>query len=448
MKTRILFLLILLIVYTPSLFAMGKTPPKPLNNEASFPDSPKELNLMECFDLAMKRSETLSIHKEDIAIAEAQIFQATGEAIGDADFIITDTHQEVPKNPATDSSGNSVGSTFNARERREREFVITQPLFQGFKSIAALTGAGNLKSQREEEWQRAKDLLFLDVARAFYTFLKMEKDVTAIQDINILFKDRIKDLEERSKIGRSRAGEVATAKAIMKIHEADLERAKGAKEIARYTLEFLTGSSLENTTLKDMTVVSQTEDKLENLIGNSEYRSDVLAKESAMKTAKKAVLVAQSGFWPTISLEHTQYEKREGFQSGIDWDLMFKIDVPLFRGGSTFGEFKESLSKWKQAKFSHQLAERQAKLEVRQSFQGWLSSKKESEALQEAVKASDENYKIQKEDYEKNLVNNLDVLQSLEALLDTSRNANSSFYQTKINFWELQVASGNCCESL
>lgn len=436
-KIAALCLSVLLAAETP-LWAMARRPETPAQNAA-----PLKLTLQDCYLLALKRSETLAIQQEEIKIAEAQIFKATGEAIGDVDFVTTDTFKEVP------SSGGGEGgiaSTFNARERRERYFQISQPIFQGFKSIGALTGAGGLTAQRREEWKRAKHLLYLDVVQAFHQTLRLRKDVTSLQEIITLLKERVKDLTARAKIGRSRPGEVAMATARLKIHEANLERAKGAWNVSLFTLEFLTGEDLRLAELIDQPTPELSSDYTEDYPALAVERPDVKASDYAKKTAKRAVLVAQSGFWPVITLDHTQYEKREGFQSGIDWDLLFKVKVPLFRGGDTFGKFKESWSKYRQAKKNNERVERKAGLEIRESYQNWVSSVKEYKALEEAVQASKNNYELQKQDYAKNLVNNLEVLTALESLLTTSMDANRGFYDMKNHYWGLQVAAGNCCE--
>ena len=206
---------------------MAKRPPREISSSAE--KTPfLSLTLSDCYRLALKRSETVAIQKEDIQEAEAQFFKATGEALGDVDFVMTRLEQEKLEG----SGGGSVGSTFAAPERRERKFVITQPLFQGFKSLGALTGAGSLRKQQKEEWVRAKQLLFLDTAQAFYQLLRQKKDVEIIERIHTLFKERLAELSEREKIGRSRPGELATATARMKVIEAEQAEAQGAFLIA------------------------------------------------------------------------------------------------------------------------------------------------------------------------------------------------------------------------
>ena len=56
--------------------------------------------------------------------------------------------------------------------------------------------------------------------------------------------------------------------------------------------------------------------------------------------------------------------------------------------------------------------------------------------------AAKKNFELQKEEYERNLVGNLDVLEALETLNNTRRRANEVFYEMKENFWGLKVAIG------
>ena len=416
---------------------MGKRP----GNSPSVQETQQQiLTLEDCYRLALPLSEDVAIQREEVKKTAAQFYKATGAAIGDVDFVATDFFQQDRGGGA--SGDGSVGSTFTSTERRERSFQFSQPIFQGFRTLGAVAGAGSLRGQRKKERERAEELLFLDVAAAFYTLLRFEKDVETTEGIHQLFEERINELNEREKIGRSRASEVATALARMKIIEADLARARGALQIARQNIYFFTGITpqaikLQETNLpKDIPV-------LDAVLTAVEERPDVEAARQARKTAWQAVIVAQSEFWPTIDLDAKHYEKREGFQNGIDWDALFTIDIPIFKGGETFGEFKETVSEWRQAKLAYSRTRREADLEIRQRYEDMISSLKESEALDEAVKAAQENFRLQKEEYDRNLVNNLDVLEALQTFFETSKQSNVAYYTMKENYWRFQSAIGN-----
>lgn len=343
---------------------------------------------------------------------------------------------------SADLGGGSLGSTFVDPDKQESKFTISQPLFQGLKAVGALTGAGSYRQEQKENWIRAKELLYQDVARAFYGFLLYQKELQIIREIHELLRQRIQELEEREKIGRSRLSEVASARTRLKVLEADLAGVKGSLAAVQYLLEFLIGTELQGIRLEDDHSQDPPAGSLLDYLKRADTRSDVKAAQQSVKTAWRGIVVAQSGFWPTLSIDHNQYMRREGFTASIDWDTLFKFDLPLFSGGATVGQLKDSISILKQKKLSFSLARRQAEMEIKQDYEGWRFSREQYLALGEAVKAAEENYELQSDEYRHSLVSNLDVLAALESLHQTRQNANQAYYRMRQDEARLKVAIG------
>ncbi len=417
---------------------MGRTPPPEMPAPVEGQPAPK-LTLEECFLLALRRNENVAISREEIAKANASFFLAASESLGDVSFVMNHTFQEHQRG----SGESGVGGSLTRSESRSSAFTISQPIFRGFRSLGAITGAGSLKNQRQNETHRTVELLFLDIIDAFYNLLAQKRDVRTIREIHKLFHDRIGDLNEREKIGRSRISEVASARARMRTLEAELAQSRGGLSIARYILEFLTGEDLAPQNLNDRALPEDEEESLDVILESAAERVDVQAAKEAMRVAKKAITVAQSGLWPQINYESNHYQNREGFQKDIDWDMLIKVEIPLFRGGENIGLIKEAVSEYKQAKLVYERTYREAILEIKQSYENWQTSKRRSKALQQAVADAEENFKFQQEEYGRNLVSNLDVLEALQILLETRQDANQAYYEMKGNFWRLVVARGN-----
>lgn len=418
---------------------MGRRPPLVKEEPLLTPAIRPPVTLRECYEFALQRSETVAIEKEQIKEAEAQFFKAASEALGDIDFVMEHKRQDIQKGGGSDGA---VATSSADPDRRERKFTFSQPLFRGFKSIGALAGAGSLKKEQKEEWLRAKQLLFLDVVEAFYGLLRQKKDLDAVEEIHRLLEERIRDLAERELIGRSRQSEVVTARARLKSVEAERSRARGEHAVAQLVLEFLTGLDLASRELVEEDAPEAAADPLDRYLASVEGRPDVEAARQSMKTSRQGVIVAQSAFWPEITIEHNQYERREGFLSNLDWDFLFKINVPLFRGGETVGKVKEARSLWRQEKLNHSFVLREAELEIKTAYQYWIASLEEVRALEEATESSRENFQLQREEYQRNLVSNLEVLEALESLHETRREANQAYHRMKINFWNLWIAAG------
>lgn len=425
-------------------FAMARKPPEIPIEFAEQKPSLAPLTLEESYRLALRRSESLAIEKEEIAETWADFLQASGEAIGDARFVINHFRQE-PQGSGI-AEGGATGQLIRA-ERKTRQFVLTQPLFQGFRTLGALRGAGALREAQIGEYRRAEQILFLDVAAAYFSVLQRQRDIRIQEDILSLFQSRIGELSEWVKIGKSRESEAISAQSRLKLAEAELASIKRELAFEIRILEFLTGISLENRLLVEPEKPYNVPEDLGNYLAMAESRPDVQSAKAVHHAAKQAVIIAQSELWPQISLTNNWYEEREGVQSGIDWDLLFTIDVPLFTGGSTAGEIKEALSEVKKADFSYSRALRLAELEIKQAYEAWQATLNESRALDEAVLAARRNYEIQAEEYERNLVNNLEVLDALETFNDVQIEAGRAYYSNKLNYWRLKVAAGECCGS-
>ena len=422
----------MLLALSPLAQAREKQAPNPGGDDNA-------LSLEECYHLALIQSEVVGIQKEAIARATAQIFTAASQGLGSVDFVINRTWQDTQK---SNIGGSTVTSAIGDPNMQESKFTVSQPLFQGFKAIGALTGAGSYKKEQTEAWIRAKELLYTDVARAFYNVLRYEKDVTINMGIRELLGKRIRELEEREKVGRSRMSEVLTIETRLKTIEADLAASQGALATTRYMLEFLTGTTLEGKTLDEETTEEVSSKTLTEHLKMAATRSDVQAAEQAVKTAWRGIVVAQSGFWPLITLDHNRYMRREGVLSNLDFDTLIKFDVPLFSGTETVGQVKDSIGILKQKKLSYSLARRQAELEIKQSYQIWLSAKETNNLLKEAVQSAEENYKIQSEEYTRSLVSNLDVLTALESLQNTRQSQNLTYYVMKQDEAAFRVAIG------
>lgn len=443
MKKFILVFLVLAAVPS-NVWAMAKMPPKPVA-ETPAPELPP-LSLEECYQLALVQSESLAMKQEDVDKTWADFLAASGELIGDGSFVMTDYFIE----PQGGNASGDSGATANAfrGERREKKFVISQPLFQGLREIAAISGAGHLRKQREGELERARQTLFLEVVTAFYAVLRAEEDLRINEAILKLYQERLKDLSEREEIGKSRASETINARSRMKAIEADAAQLRGTLAFQKRLLEFLTGTSLQNRRLLDTKKELLRPESLDDYLISADERADVRAAYHASKVGLQNVVSAQSELWPDISLDANLYEQREGFQSGIDWDVLFTIDVPIWTGGTNLGAIKAAVSDWRKSKLAFSESRRRAELEIKQAFDNWRSAVERYDAFSESVAASEENYKFQAEDYKNSLVNNLDVLDALQGLNDARLESNSAYYEAKANYWRLRVATGDCCESI
>ncbi|HTL71556.1 MAG TPA: TolC family protein [Candidatus Eisenbacteria bacterium] len=434
-------LLLALVSQPPAhAFFWNKKKPEPVRTVVAPSPASSPLTLDEAFSLALKRSETLASEAEDLSLAQARFYRSFRYFLPDVDFLMTRTERDV--NSGGGSSGDGISSDSRRRYTPENKFTFSQPIFSGFKEIAALRATGADKSQQRLEYRRAEELLFVDVMEAFYAVSQAEADAHTLEATKKLLEDRMKELSERIGLGRSRETEGKTAEADLKLAEADLVIAKTAVDTARNLLEFYLGQPLAGRPLEEGSFGGQSAG-LDFYLDQSRLRSDVRAAEEALRVARAGLLGAQGGFLPTVSLDGNYYTKRVGFQNGNDWDVTFAVDVPIFDAGETLADVKEAGVTLRRAELTLSRAQRTAELEVRNAWEEMRSAKAAESAFAEAARAAKENYEILSKEYRLSLVNNIEVLDALRRNEEIQRRANDARYDARRAFWKFRVALGD-----
>ncbi len=384
--------------------------------------------LHECYELALKQSETLAIQKEVIEEARGRFLQALSTLSPRASFSYSNKWQDVDETTST-----------LRRETPEGKFTFSQPLFTGFKEFADIAAGNAEKKQRRYEFKRASQVLFQDVSDAFYLLLGYQKDWEVLRTIEQILNDRIGELGKREELGRSRPSETVSAQAQLSRVEAEAQLVESQREVARQLLEFLTGTKIDQLKEEEQTVTLL---PMESYSSYAQNRYDVLAAEEAWRKTKNEVTSAASGYWPEVSLDSNHYTKRVGSSKDVDWDATVTFEVPLFQGGETFGEVKESQAKAKEAELTFEKLKREALLNINNAYTQLDFALRREAALRKAFEANEKNYQLQLGDYNINLVNNLDVLRALEEFQETKRDFAAIETEVQRLYWQFKVSLG------
>ncbi|MBF0593486.1 MAG: TolC family protein [Candidatus Omnitrophica bacterium] len=385
------------------------------------------LTLKDCYKLALVRSESIGIQKELIKETEGLMLQSLSTALPKVAFAYSEKWQDLRPN---DRFGGY---------QPEAKFTFTQPLFTGFKEFAAIKASKHIGKQRDAELKRAEQLLFTDVSDAFYLYLSYQEDLKVQQEILMALTDRVAELKKREALGKSRTSEVASAEAKQLLTEAGIEASRGQRDVAAQLLEFLIGQPIGQLAVDPL---PEGPTDLESLVGKVDERLDVVAARESLESFKNNITVARSSFFPTVALAGNSYVKRTDANEGNDWDVMLNVNVPLFNGFNDVGLVRQARAQANEADLKLSLARRSAILEIRNAFTRYEAARRNALALSKAVIASDKNYQLQFDDFQKNLVNNLDVLQALEDLQSVRRSNVAAATDFNRAFWFLKVATG------
>ena len=393
----------------------------------------KPLTLVDCYHLALKQSEIIGQDAELVKEAEAHFVQALGAILPHVSFESTIERE--------DKGSNNMPSFTPIGNTSQRNFIFKQLLFAGFREFAGMAGAHLERNQRENEKARAEQLLFVDVADAFYLLLEEQEDLKTLFSIKTALLDRIGQLNDRERVGRSRRSEVVNTETQLYSVEADIELSKSQVDLARQLLEFLVGRSVSEVADTGESVPSFLKPENE-YTSRADTRRDVKATKDAWEVAKKGVVIARADFFPTISAETDYFTHRTTLPTDQKWDALLTIDVPIFQGTETIGAVKAAQTQARFAELEFQRTKRLALTDIRDAYVRLDYDLLRIKALNKALKAAEMNYLLQNEDYKLSVVNNLDVLAAIQTLQNTRRNYIHSYYETKRFYWQLLIAAG------
>jgi outer membrane protein len=171
-------------------------------------------------------------------------------------------------------------------------------------------------------------------------------------------------------------------------------------------------------------------------------RPDILAAAQQVQVAGKQVEIAKGGHYPQVDLVSNYYLTRTGILETSEWDVGVSIAVPLFQGGSVQSQVRQAVQEKRIAQLTGQEAIRVAERDIAINYQNLIQIKLQLKSLKEALKKSEEGYRLSQKDYQLGLVTNLDVIQSLNVFIETKRSHDGLVALGNLNFRTLDALTG------
>ncbi len=406
------------------------------SDEIGGPPTSNQLTLKQCVDLAAHQSEQLQMSAEDIIQAREHIRQATAGILPTIEWNWTHLIQDSDNESASGSDTNSSQS----RRRTDSKFSARQPLFYGFREFSARSAFKAQTEKEKFEYTREKVELIGLTAESFFLVVLAETERKNLLTLIKLTQDRIKELDGRVNLGKSRNSEVISAESQLASLQADLANTDAQIAVSRDNLGFLVGQDVSNTLLVDVMPAPNPMEDDKNLIIFINNRSDIKALQETVIARRYGVRVARSGFSPRADVSGNYYTQRPGSKENIDWDVLFNVDVPLFQGGEVVSLSREASSLLRQAELDLERLTRQVGSEIRQARVNLNSAISQSKILEVAFDKSRQSYQLQVREYRLGLVNNLDVLQAMNTMQAAKERLDQAQLQSKLNWLRLQIA--------
>ena len=389
------------------------------------------VSLKESFHSAMTNMES-------IKRAKAVVNQSL-ELKNEARAAILPTISGVGTYTKIDPPSAAGASPFLLTKQYSGAIRLNQPLFRGGLFSAYQFAKENVLLAKYQEDATAVNLYQL-VINAYYSLAVAQTDVKNVAELLGYSKERVGEIRERTKIGRSRKGELVEAEAQLHIAESQYQQVLLNLQQAEKTFEFYTRIK------PDKLVIPSRLPELAGPVG--EYmmkvknRPDIKANLQQVNLADQQISIAKGSHYPQLDLTGNYYLDRTGVLETSEWDVGVAVVIPIYQGGAVEAQVRQAAEGKRIAQLTSSEAQRAAERDVAINYQNLLQIKEQLKSLREALKKSEQVYKLNKKDYQYGLVTNLDVLQSLNVFIETKRSYDNLISIGHLNYKNLDALTG------
>ncbi len=398
---------------------------------------PEAADLAQCYAWAKAQSEGLHVQEEQIYQLQQQYRQVLGAVLPNISYNYSAKYQDTSGNHA---SGGGVNPVVFQGSQPQANFILTQPIFTGFKEFAGMRAFKHEEKAGRLQLQHAYASLYRDVSNAFYLTVNLETQLGDIASAIAMSASRSKELRAWVDLGKSRHSEVVLVESQEAAYEAQAEALRGQIDVARELLSFLTGKDMHHAKLLDQLPRTLEFEAEELVLGRAVTRTDVRALREAVDAQESLVTVSRAAWYPTAAFVGDYYNYRISLYRPVRWDAAININLPIFAGGATVAGIRQAKSQVEQAWYNFEFGLRQARSQIHSAYVTLRAAVAQSVAAEKSYRKADESYRLEQKEYRLGLVSNLDVLAALNAALNAKLTYDQTVVQSKLDLLLLKVS--------
>jgi outer membrane protein TolC len=333
----------------------------------------------------------------------------------------------------------SAGGSGTARQHNSY-LNLSQPLFQGGSEYYALGIAKRLPKIARLATLQAEINLYNHVAEAFYTLIRIQRELRTLDEQENTLIARVRTLKKRARIGQNKKTDVLSAQSQLARVLADKAKTQSILIRAKAQLINLTGVK-EILTLKDS-------EKVEKLKVPESWKK-ALQESPRLKQLQLELevtdneLSATNGiFLPSVDLEGKYYLDRSGTLEDSKWDVSITAQWEIFSSGKDYSERKVALFKNERIKLELIDLKRSLINDYSSLKAVFLAQQKTVSMLNHAVKISKRSYTQHVKESNQGLVSPLDVLRALTDYLEVRKSYEQQIYEAQLSFVRLRSIAG------
>ena len=326
---------------------------------------------------------------------------------------------------------------------------LRQALYQRERFIA-LQQADSRIAQADSELKAAWQDLHLRVARRYFLLLAAQDNLEFVRADKDAIARTLDQAEQRFEVGLAAITDSLEARARFDTAVSDEINAEQLLADAREALTELTGemTGVPEILQPDVPLLApEPADQEQWVAAAIEQNPLVLAARAATETAKQEIEIQRSGHYPSLDLtaDISYLDNRFGGVSDVernDSGIGLEFNLPLYQGGLTSSQTRQSRSEYNAAMENQVLQYRATERQTRNDYRGVISGISRVKALTRAVESNEKAVEAATTGFEVGTRTVVDVLDAQRELLRARRDYARSRYDYLLDTLRLKQAAG------
>jgi outer membrane protein TolC len=365
-----------------------------------------KLTFESCLSLAKKYSASLISQQENVNQAGWQKLKAGGA-------MLPSVAMQFGKQYGY-SNSNFVNGGW------QTEITADQPIFYGTAKLRQVFLQDSELKKQEYLLKNSWTLLAERVAQAYYGYASALSDMHNAESAVDLIKKRVIELNGWAALGKSRKSDLYSAEAKVSQLVAQVTAARNNAFNASLALAFVIGQNGGG--MLDIDVpeagtltAAATDADIETLAQN---RSDYRSQKEELDAQSRRIEIEQAAFLPQVNLNVSSVLGGSP-SAGGGLTALLSAQWPIFEGGARIADNAVALSQKTALEAQTDELLRQITIELKGRYADLQASYESVTELGDAYEKTDKSFKEQENGYSLGAVTNLDVLQSMQDLIDT-----------------------------
>ncbi len=401
----------------------------------------KVYTIEDAFQAALKSNENVKIAEESVLQSEYRVDQAWTylypQVVGQGAY--TRFSETLPPGGGP--------FLFQPNEQYQASIVLTQPLYTGGRTLAALRTAQKMRETSSDDLSITRQDMMITVAEAYYGVLKAQKSVDISKRSLERMEHHKETTEREATTRRNKANQSALLRANSLVSQAriGLVRAQDGLKIAKEKLSLLTKLPADMQVAEPALLEQPIEslDRLQKtaLVNRDDYASSRLNKS----IAEENVTIVRGGHYPQLSaIAGMQYQNSqpEVFTDATSYYAGLRLTVPIFEGGLTKAEVSEARSKVRQAELKTDFLRQSIESDVQEAYVNLQTALSVLETARLQRQYAKGNYEAVEGLFSEGLLASLSLIDAEQALTLSEQELMNDGYERELAILRLKKAVG------